>query len=97
MQSGEEFSFGHPGKPVGDFDIIKITVNLNEAVATVHKSQGKEYPTFGVVGVKKPDNSGKRHTVSCSEEKKAGFNRLPLSWFSLIPRLRKFPIHKKVF
>lgn len=55
------------GKKVNNLDIVRVTINMEEAEAHIFEYEGKRYLRFELAGLKQPDNYGKTHTAYISE------------------------------
>lgn len=57
------------GKRVSDeFDLTEVTIDLQDAMATLHTEKGRNKLTFYVGLVEQPDETGKTHAVFYTEE-----------------------------
>ena len=54
------------GKQIKDFDMVQVSINLEEALEHKHEYQGKEYLTFTVAKLREADQYGKTHTAYVS-------------------------------
>ena len=55
------------GKKVNNLDIVRVTINMEEAEAHIFEYEGKRYLRFELAGLKQPDQYGKTHTAYISE------------------------------
>jgi hypothetical protein len=55
------------GKKVNNLDIVRVTINMDEAEAHIFEYEGKRYLRFELAGLKQPDQYGKTHTAYISE------------------------------
>lgn len=59
------------GTKLKDFDILKVTVELDTALEYSHEYNGKKYLSFEVARMKQPDEFGKTHTCYVNVKNKA--------------------------
>ena len=50
------------GKQIKDFDMVEVSIDLEEAMACAHDYKGRKYLTFTVAKLTEPDQYGKTHT-----------------------------------
>jgi hypothetical protein len=55
------------GKKVNNLDIVRVTINMEEAEAHIFTYEGKRYLRFELAGLKQADQYGKTHTAYISE------------------------------
>jgi hypothetical protein len=55
------------GKKVNNLDIVRVTINMDEAEAHIFEYEGKRYLRFELAGLKQADQYGKTHTAYISE------------------------------
>lgn len=55
------------GKQVKDYDMVQVSINLDEAAQHSHEYEGVNYLTFTVARLKEADNYGKTHTAYISQ------------------------------
>lgn len=46
---------------MNNLDIVRVTINMDEAEAHIFEYEGKRYLRFELAGLKQPDNYGKTH------------------------------------
>ena len=52
------------GKKVGEYDIVKCTIDLEKAKPHIYEYEGKKYLTFSVSSKREIDQYGKTHNIS---------------------------------
>jgi len=50
------------GAKVSEFDIVKVTICIDDAKPFFYEYEGKQYLSFEVAQMKQPDSYGKTHT-----------------------------------
>jgi hypothetical protein len=57
------------GKKVENYDIVEVSINMDEASKHSFEYQGVNYLKFSVAAMKKTDDHGKTHTAYLSKKK----------------------------
>lgn len=59
------------GKKVNNLDIVRVTVNMDEAEAHIREYEGKRYLTFELAALKETDQYGRTHTAYINQKETA--------------------------
>lgn len=51
------------GTQVKNFDIVRVTLKMEDLQKCVHEYEGQEYATFEIARMQTPDNYNRTHTV----------------------------------
>ena len=62
MKTFEKIYIGK-GKKVGDMNIVKVTLKLDDLLALAYEYEGTQYVSFEIAQMINPDTFGRTHTV----------------------------------
>lgn len=56
------------GKKMGNFDMVRVTICMDDVQEQIHEHEGKKYLSFTVASMKKADKFGRTHSAFFQEK-----------------------------